>query len=226
VTGMRADAVTVRHGPVEGVRDVTLAARPGDMIAVTGPSGAGKTSLLSALAGVRTPAAGTVTLDGTPLRDRDDAIARGVVYVPQGNALVLVLTAQENVAVPLVARRRRPEDARNAATEALAVVGLGEAGDQLVEELSGGQQQRAAVARGLAEKGKVLLADEPTSELDATNRTRVTDLLRAEAVRGAVVIMATHDPEAAATCDAELHLDRGDARWVRDDRISATAPAG
>jgi putative ABC transport system ATP-binding protein len=226
VTELRADAVTVRYGPVVGVRDVTLAAGTGDMIAVTGPSGAGKTSLLSALAGVRPPSAGRVTVDGIPLRDRDDAIVRGVVYVPQGNALVLVLTAQENVAVPLVARRRRPEHAREAATEALAAVGLGEAGDQLVEELSGGQQQRAAVARGLAEKGRVLLADEPTSELDATNRARVTDLLRAEAARGAVVIMATHDPEAAATCDAELHLDEGNGRWVRDDRISVAESVG
>jgi ABC-type lipoprotein export system ATPase subunit len=77
-----------------------------------------------------------------------------------------------------------------------------------------------------AEKGRVLLADEPTGELDATNRTGVTDLLRAEAARGAVVIMATHDPEAAATCDAELRLDEGNARWVRDDRGSVASPDG
>jgi putative ABC transport system ATP-binding protein len=226
VTELRADALTVRYGPVEAVRDVTLAAGSGDLVAVTGPSGAGKTALLSALAGVYAPAVGTVTLDGIPLGDRDDAVARGVVYIPQGNALVLVLTAQENVAVPLVARRRRLAHAREAATEALAAVGLGEAGDQLVEELSGGQQQRAAVARGLAEKGRVLLADEPTSELDASNRVRVTDLLRAEAARGAVVIMATHDPEAAASCDAELRLDEGNARWLRDDRVAAAPRAG
>jgi putative ABC transport system ATP-binding protein len=226
VTELRADALTVRYGPVEAVRDVTLAAGSGDLVAVTGPSGAGKTALLSALAGVYAPAVGTVTLDGIPLGDRDDAVARGVVYIPQGNALVLVLTAQENVAVPLVARRRRLAHAREAATEALAAVGLSEAGDQLVEELSGGQQQRAAVARGLAEKGRVLLADEPTSELDASNRVRVTDLLRAEAARGAVVIMATHDPEAAASCDAELRLDEGNARWLRDDRVAAAPRAG
>lgn len=219
MTELRADALTVRYGAVEAVRDVSLVARPGDFVAVTGPSGAGKTSLLSVLAGVDAPSAGTMALDGRPLRDRDDAIARGVVYVPQGNALVLVLTALENVAVPLV-HARRP-DAREAALAALADVGLDDAGGQLIEELSGGQQQRAAVARGLAERGQVLLADEPTSELDAANRIRVTDLLRAEAARGAVVVMATHDPEAAATCDAELHLDEGNARWVRDGRVAA-----
>jgi putative ABC transport system ATP-binding protein len=216
VTGLRADAITVRYGPVEAVRDVALAARPGDFVAVTGPSGAGKTSLLSALAGAHAPATGTITLDGTPLGDRDDAIARGVVYIPQGNGLALVLTAEENVAIPLIARHRR--GARAAALSALAAVGLEDAGDQLVEELSGGHQQRAAVARGLAEQGQVLLADEPTSELDAANRVRVIDLLRAEAARGAVVILATHDPEAAATCDAELQLDDGYARSIRDDR--------
>jgi putative ABC transport system ATP-binding protein len=216
MTELRADEITVRFGSVEAVRHVSLAARPGDMIAVTGPSGAGKTSLLSALAGVYPPTAGSITLDGAPLGDRDRAIAQGVAYIPQGNALVIVLTAQENVAVPLVTRR--VPDARETAQAALAAVGLDEAGDQLVEELSGGQQQRAAVARGLAERGDVVLADEPTSELDATNRVRITDLLRAEAQRGAVVIMATHDPEAAAVCDAELHLDEGNARWARDDR--------
>ena len=219
MTELRADAVTVRFGAVEAVRDVSLDARAGDMIAVTGPSGAGKTSLLSALAGVYPPTAGSITLDGAPLGDRDRAITQGVAYIPQGNALVIVLTAQENVAVPLVTRRAR--HARDTALAALTAVGLEEAGDQLVEELSGGQQQRAAVARGLAERGQVVLADEPTSELDATNRVRITDLLRAEAQRGALVIMATHDPEAAAVCDAELHLDEGNARWARDDRQHA-----
>jgi putative ABC transport system ATP-binding protein len=94
-------------------------------------------------------------------------------------------------------------------------VGLGTAGSQLIEELSGGQQQRVAVARGLAQRGSAVLADEPTSELDAVNRARVVLLLRAEADRGAAVVLATHDPDAAAECDAELHLDAGEATWVR-----------
>jgi putative ABC transport system ATP-binding protein len=118
------------------------------------------------------------------------------------------------VAVPLVAARLA--DARQRAEAALLTVGLDEAADQLLEELSGGQQQRVAVARGLAERAAYLLADEPTSELDAVNRGRVMALLRAEAGRGAGVLVATHDPEAAAMCDAELRLDEGRAGWVRE----------
>jgi len=119
------------------------------------------------------------------------------------------------VLVPLLAARMRPQDAMERTAWALEIVGLAEAGDQLVEELSGGQQQRVAVARGLAQRGAVVLADEPTSELDAVNRARIVALLRAEAERGAAVVLATHDPEAAAECDAELHLDAGEATWIR-----------
>ena len=94
-------------------------------------------------------------------------------------------------------------------------MGLHESGSHLAEELSGGQQQRVAVARGLALRGHVLLADEPTSELDHDNRERVLALLRAEARRGAIVIMATHDPEAAEEADGEIRLDDGQLETVR-----------
>lgn len=215
---LEADGLAVRYGAVTALRDTSLRVRGGDLVAVTGPSGAGKTSLLSALGGARRPDAGTVRLDGAAVRSRDDAVARGVVLVPQGNALVRILTALENVAVPLLLvdshRTDRAEAARRA-QEALSVVGLADAGGRLVEELSGGQQQRVAVARGLASRGRVLLADEPTSELDAANRVGVMALLRAEAQRGAAVVVATHDPEAAALCDAELRLDEGTPSWRR-----------
>jgi putative ABC transport system ATP-binding protein len=184
-------------------------------VAVTGPSGAGKTTLLWVLAGLVTPARGRVEVAGEPVRDRDQISAAGVVLVPQDNALASVLTATENVLVPLLAVGVDPEDAMARTEVALEAVGLGSAGNQLIEELSGGQQQRVAVARGLAQRGGAVLADEPTSELDAVNRARVVLLLRAEADRGAAVVLATHDPEAAAECDAELHLDAGVATWVR-----------
>ena len=212
---IEARDVTVRRGGHDVLAGIDLDAAAGRLVAVTGPSGAGKTTLLWALAGLVQPDGGQVTLDGEPLRDRDTASDAGVVLIPQDNALASVLTAGENVVVPLLATGVAAAEARERAAAALESVGLGAVGDQLIEELSGGQQQRVAVARGLAQRGDVVLADEPTSELDAGNRVRVVALLRAEADRGAVVVLATHDPEAAAVCDAELHLDAGRGEWVR-----------
>jgi putative ABC transport system ATP-binding protein len=210
------DRVTVsyvRDQPV--LRDVSVMVTAGSMIAITGSSGAGKTTLLWTMAGLLRPAQGQVLLGGAPLRHRDEAVARRVVLVPQDNGLAPVLTAAENVQVALIANGVRPADAQRASTDALTRLGLAGQSDQLVEELSGGQQQRTALARGLALRGAVLLADEVTSELDAANRELALDLLRAEADRGAAVVLATHDPEAAAACDAELHLADGMVRPVR-----------
>lgn len=216
VTGdLHAEQITVRYGRVEAVRDLTIRARPGQLIAVTGPSGAGKSSLLLSLAGVVEPNQGDVSFGGTAVRGRDDAIARGIVLIPQGNALAAVLTALENVAVPLLAQPELVRGAHEAAMAVLAAVGLDEAADQLVDELSGGQQQRLAVARGLAQRGAVVLADEPTSELDAATREPIVDLMRAEADAGAVVLMATHDSWCADQADAEYHLDEGRIQRVR-----------
>jgi len=184
---------------------------PGLLLVVSAPSGAGKTTLLAAMAALVRPVAGAVRLGSTPLRDRDQAVKLNVVIVPQDNGLAPILTASENIQVALVACGVKPSEARRRTAEALERVGLADQAHQLVEELSGGQQQRTALARGLALRGDVLLADEVTSELDATNRQRVLDLLRGEAQRGAAVIFATHDPEAAAACDAELHLTDGTA---------------
>jgi putative ABC transport system ATP-binding protein len=212
---MIVEQVTVAYDRHVVLREVTVTAQPGRMLAVTGPSGAGKTTLLWAMAGLVRPVSGTVTVGGVALRDRDQAVAEEVVLVPQDNGLAPILTAGENVQVALVACGVKPPEARRRTVESLEWVGLAEQSDQLVEELSGGQQQRTALARGLALRGSVLLADEVTSELDAQNRQRVLDLLRAEADRGAAVVFATHDPEAAAACDAEVHLLDGLAEYVR-----------
>jgi putative ABC transport system ATP-binding protein len=210
------ESAAIGYGAGEPVlRDVSLTARPGEVVAVTGPSGAGKTTLLAAMAGLLAPAAGRVLVGGEPVGDRDRAVAAGVVLIPQDNGLAAVLTAAENIAVALIATGSTPAEARRATAQALEAVGLTGHGDQLIEELSGGQQQRTAIARGLALRGDVVLADEITSELDATNRQRVMHLLRAEADRGAAVVFATHDPEAAAACDRELHLLDGEAAWAR-----------
>jgi putative ABC transport system ATP-binding protein len=222
------DAVTMAYTRDRAVlREVSVAAEPGRMLAVTGLSGAGKTTLLWAMAGLlrpvagtvavaaTVPVAGTVAVSGVPLRDHDHAVSERIVLIPQDNGLAAILTAQENVQVALIANGAPAADARRRAAESLQRVGLTGQADHLVEELSGGQQQRAALARGLALSGDVVLADEVTSELDAANRQRVLELLREEAVRGAAVVLATHDPEAAAVCDTELHLVDGAAVLVR-----------
>ena len=206
--------VTVRYGDDVAVDRVDLEVYGGEFIAVTGHSGAGKSSLLWAIAGA-VQASGELRLGDEPVGERAHAASLGIEVIPQGSALAVLLSAHENVVIPLLARGVRPREARERAEWALAAVGLDESGTHLAEELSGGQQQRVAVARGLALRGRVLLADEPTSELDHDNRERVLSLLRREADRGAIVLMATHDPEAAARADGEVRLDDGQLETVR-----------
>jgi putative ABC transport system ATP-binding protein len=215
MTTLELEAVEVRYGGLVAVAAVSLTVPGGRVLAITGPSGAGKTSLLWLMAGALEPDRGSVRVDDVPLRDRPDAAARGITVVPQGNGLAAVLTAYENIVVPLLSGGVRPDDAHDRARDALEVVGLEEWAGHLVEELSGGQQQRVAVARALATRASVLLADEPTSDLDGRNREVVLTALRAAADRGAVVVLTTHDPEAAAAADGELALDAGEANWVR-----------
>jgi putative ABC transport system ATP-binding protein len=214
-SGVQVEALEVRYADRVALHDVDLLLPAGTMVAVTGSSGSGKSALLWALAGALAPAAGVVRLDGELLADRSGAARAGVALMPQGGALVSTLTATENVVVSLLSAGVSATDAWTRTGAALAEVGLEEEGDHLPEELSGGQQQRVAVAVVLASQGRVLLLDEPTSELDAGNRQRVLAALRAAADAGAVVVLATHDPEAAEPADAELRLDDGAASWVR-----------
>jgi len=206
--------LVVRFGATTALDAVDLVVHPGELVAVTGHSGAGKSTLLSVVAGIVTPDAGEVLVDGRRVggvvaAGVAEAVAAGVALIPQGNGLAAMLTARENVLVPLLARGVAAAHAPARADAALDAVGLGEVFSHLVEELSGGQQQRVAVARALALDCRVLLADEPTSELDHTNREVVLRLLRARASQGAAVVMATHDPEAAAAADRVVHLDDG-----------------
>ena len=211
---LRVDGVEVRYGELVAVRATSFVVPPGRMLAVTGPSGAGKSSLLWALAGA-TAHAGTVAVGGVPVGGRTEAAGRGIALTPQGNGLPSFLTAEENVLMPLLAAGVPAVDALAQSRAALTLLGLADSANHLVDELSGGQQQRVALARTLAAAPAVVLADEPTSDLDAANRQRVVDALRAEAEAGAVVVMATHDAEAAAGLDAELRLDDGRMSWLR-----------
>jgi putative ABC transport system ATP-binding protein len=211
---LRASGVEVRYGAVVAVHPATFAVPPGGMLAVTGPSGAGKSSLLWALAGA-TAYSGTVEVGGVRVLDRDAAAARGIALTPQGNGLPSFLTAEENVLMPLLAAGEPVARARDRTRAALALLDLEQSATHLVDELSGGQQQRVALARAFAAAPAVILADEPTSDLDGTNRQRVVDALRSAADAGAVVVMATHDAEAAAELDAEIRLEDGHVTWLR-----------
>ncbi len=197
----------VRDGQVI-LADASVAVAAGERLAVTGPSGSGKTSLLALLAGLARPTAGEVCLDGNPLTGVAGP-AQGVAVVLQGYGLVPLLTAAENLEVALRASGISPPAAVQAAREALAAVGLEAHADQLVEELSGGQQQRTAVARALALKPRLLIADEPTAELDPAARALVLARLFEVAARGGALVLATHDPEVAESCDRILDLRAG-----------------
>ena len=210
-----ATDVTVELGGRRVLDEVSLQLDPGRFVALTGASGAGKSTLLWVLAGALAPTSGTVRYAGAALTDRAAAAAAGVVVVAQGLALVAPLTGRENVVVPLLTLGLPAAEAAARADAALAAVGLAEAAGQLVEELSGGQQQRVSVALGLATQPRVLLADEPTSELDAATRETIIGRLAAEAADGAAVLMATHDAWCAEQADAELHLDEGRLSRVR-----------
>ena len=185
---------------------ISVQASSGRVLAVRGPSGSGKSSLRTMLAGLVAPSGGTVTLDGARVTPGSDVLRRRFGFVPQGYGLVAALTARENVAVVLQAARVPRAQVRARVQAALESVGLAPVADHLVEDLSGGQQQRVAVARALVPAAEVVLADEPTAELDADNRRLVVSLLLERARTGGVVVIASHDPDVVDACDDVLDL--------------------
>jgi putative ABC transport system ATP-binding protein len=191
------------------IHDLDLTFRAGRLTALSGPSGSGKTTLLSIAGGLLQPSLGEATYAGQPMWRGTGDPRPEVAFVLQVYGLVPILSARENVSVALRARGIDPDEADERATAALARFHIGDLGDRQVEELSGGQMQRVALARGLCVDAAVLLADEPTSELDEGNRSLVLAELRREADRGAVVVVATHDPAVVDACDDHHALDEG-----------------
>jgi len=186
---------------------IGLTVQAGVPLAIAGPSGSGKTVLLLALAGLIDPTRGTVLIDGSPLVAGDTSARPRFGVVLQTQGLVPELTADENVALPLQQRGLGAAEVAMRTRDALGSVGLDEVGDRLTGELSGGQQQRVGVARALAGSPQIVLADEPTAELDPDNRARVLSLLLAPADR--IVVVASNDPEVSDACRRVLRLRDG-----------------
>lgn len=202
-----------RYGRLAALDGVSLRVREGEWLVVMGPSGSGKTTLLNALAGLDRPTGGRIAVAGTELsglssRELARFRRRTVGLVFQEFHLIPYLTALENVMLAqYVHSLTDPEEAR----QALERVGLGERVEHLPSELSGGEKQRVCVARALINHPRLLLADEPTGNLDEANERQVLEIFRGLHRRGQTLVVATHNPEIAALADRVLRLEHGRA---------------
>ncbi len=200
---------------VTALREVTFEIRPGTMVALVGRSGSGKTSLLNVIGGLDRPDRGTVVVDGTEVTGLDeDGLSRlrreSISYIFQSFGLIPVLSAAENVGVPMRMNRAPVAERERRVQLLLDLVGLGDHAQQRPDELSGGQQQRVAIARALAGKPRLLIADEPTGQLDADTGLAVMALLRGVVEsEGVTVLVSTHDPVMMALADRVLQISDG-----------------
>lgn len=187
----------------------------GEFLALMGPSGSGKTTLLNLLSGIDSPSEGSLVIAGTELaklsrRELTKWRAAHVGYIFQLYHLVPVLSAFENVELPLLLAPMSKKDRHARVNAALELVGLADRMHHTPSELSGGQEQRVAIARALVADPALLVADEPTGDLDRESATRILDLLRQLAAdHGKTIVMVTHDPRAAAAAHRTLHLEKG-----------------
>jgi putative ABC transport system ATP-binding protein len=199
--------------PVLDGLDVTI--EEGEFLALMGPSGSGKSTLLNLLAGLDTPTAGSIEVGGeeiTRLKPKQLAAwrARHVGFIFQLYNLIPVLTALQNVELPLLLTPLRKKERRRHAETALRIVGLEDRVHHFPRQLSGGQEQRVGIARAIVTDPTLILADEPTGDLDARAAAEILDLLgRLHAEHGKTVVMVTHDPHAAERAGRTLHLEKG-----------------
>ena len=194
---------------------VTLAVPRGDFLAVMGPSGSGKTTLLNLLGGIDRPTGGRISVDGKEIsRFSETQLAswrsRHVGFIFQMYNLIPVLNAFENIELPLLLTKLSKKERREHVQAALGIVGLGDRSFHYPRQLSGGQEQRVAIARAIVTDPTLLVADEPTGDLDAKNAEETLDLLqRLNADFQKTIVMVTHDPKAAQHAKRTLHLEKG-----------------
>jgi len=187
----------------------------GEFLALMGPSGSGKTTLLNLLSGIDSPTSGSLIIAGTEIsklsrRDLTKWRANHVGYIFQLYHLVPILTAFENVELPLLLSSMSKKERHSRVETALSLVGLADRMHHTPAELSGGQEQRVAIARAVVADPPLLVADEPTGDLDRESATRILDLIRQLARdHGKTIVMVTHDAKAAAAADRILHLEKG-----------------
>ncbi|MEP6493694.1 MAG: ABC transporter ATP-binding protein [bacterium] len=199
---------------VHAVRGVTLEVTRGDYVAIVGPSGCGKSTMLNLLGGIDRPSGGTVTINGSRIDGMRDAEAtrfrlHNIGFVFQRFYLMPALTAIENVELPMAEAKMNAEDRVHRARELLAYVGLGARRDHRPAQLSGGEQQRVAIARALANRPQILLADEPTGELDAKTGADMIALLAQVNRDGTTIIVVTHDEDLAGAAKRVVHMRDG-----------------
>lgn len=200
---------------VTPLEQLDLTVFKGEFLALMGPSGSGKTTLLNLLSGIDSPSGGSLVIAGTELaglsrRQLTRWRAENVGYIFQLYHLVPVLTAFENVELPLLLSSLSKKERQARVHGVLELVGLGDRMHHTPAELSGGQEQRVAIARALVADPPLLVADEPTGDLDKVSATRILELLRAlSKEHGKTIVMVTHDPRAAEAADRTLHLEKG-----------------
>jgi putative ABC transport system ATP-binding protein len=200
---------------IEVLHGIDLDIPSGDFVALMGPSGSGKTTLLNLLAGIDRPTEGRVRVAGEEISKLSESALAGwraahVGFIFQLYNLIPVLTAFENVELPLLLTRLSKKERREHVTAALAIVGLNERLDHYPRQLSGGQEQRVAIARALVSDPVLLLADEPTGDLDARSAEEILTLLqRLNREYKKTIVMVTHDPRAAQRARVQRHLDKG-----------------